>query len=165
MSRKWLRITNVKTASPWDRYAGKNLLSTCCVCLSHVTDSHSHPGWILFLLVWISGSSLPEVMSHTIAHTFCENSVFQDQTTTVLFFRHHCVVLKFSRPDNDCPGGRCLVLKFQDQWMTKQCGRCLVLVIVWSCYTGKPSELIRVPGASLNAWKCGKPFLTFSTVL
>ncbi len=29
----------------------------------------------------------------------------QDQTTTVLFFRRRCVVLKFSGPDNDCPGG------------------------------------------------------------
>ncbi len=47
--------------------------------------------------------------------------VSQDQTTTVLFFRR-----------------RCVVLKFQDQRTTKWCGRCLVLVVVWSCYTGLP---------------------------
>ncbi len=35
------------------------------------------------------------------------------------FFRRHCVVLKFSGPDNDHPGGCCLVLRFQDQRMTK----------------------------------------------
>ncbi len=72
--------------------------------------------------------------------------VSQDQTTTVLFFRCRCVVLKFSGPDNNCLGGRCLVLKFQDQRTTKQCGRSLVLVVVWSCYTGPRGPRAAGPG-------------------
>ncbi len=76
--------------------------------------------------------------------------VSQDQTTTVLFFRHRCVVLKFQdhTMTGHCPvlGGPCLVLKFQEisgNFRTRE--RPNSVVVVWSWSLSGPVT----PG---NAW-------------